>query len=241
MTRTITTPEELRALPPRSVVLGRWPDGRTFTAIRSNDDAGGAAAGSYGIQGTREWLQMAEWGAELTVLHDTSLIVEAVRPMSDLRTALAALAASTARGVGYRVPGDHSTWGEYHEGRSDLGGEIEELLDSHPEPAKPSPDDREALAKITADAWNSVSTLECTSGSNGPRAVADAILAAGFRRPTVTPETIALEAAEAENLRLRARIWDEGYRRACMDHSTWCRKTDGDHGQHNINPYRSTP
>ena len=39
----------------------------------------------------------------------------------------------------------------------------------------------------------------------------------------------------------RARIWDEGYRRSCMDHSTWCRKTNGDHGQQQINPYRSTP
>lgn len=54
----------------------------------------------------------------------------------------------------------------------------------------PGRDDHEVLAKVAADAWNSVSTLHCTSGSIGPRAVADAILAAGFRRLTVTPEMV---------------------------------------------------
>lgn len=33
------------------------------------------------------------------------------------------------RGIGYRVSGDHSTWGEYHEGKHDFAGEIEDILD----------------------------------------------------------------------------------------------------------------
>lgn len=37
----------------------------------------------------------------------------------------------------------------------------------------------------------------------------------------------------------KAEAWDEGYRYACRDHSTWCRRDDGDHGQRHVNPYRA--
>lgn len=40
-----------------------------------------------------------------------------------------ALVRSLDRGVGYRNPLDHDTYGEYVEGKSDFAGQIEELLD----------------------------------------------------------------------------------------------------------------
>lgn len=46
------------------------------------------------------------------------------------------LCRSMDRGVGYRVPGDHSTWGEYHEGKSDFAGLVEEVLDRVDAPAQ---------------------------------------------------------------------------------------------------------
>jgi hypothetical protein len=36
---------------------------------------------------------------------------------------------SMDRGVGYRNPYDHDTYGEYAEGKSDFAGDIEEILD----------------------------------------------------------------------------------------------------------------
>ena len=46
-----------------------------------------------------------------------------------VRAALAVCEAAE-RGVGYRVPGDHSTWDGVHEGRSDLGADIEEAIEA---------------------------------------------------------------------------------------------------------------
>lgn len=72
--------------------------------------------------------------------------------------------------------------------------------------------------------------------------------AASERRSTITTHQ-ARQAADALAAVVRAsgaglggtsreQAWDEGYRTACRDHSTWCRRTDGDHGQRHINPYR---
>lgn len=51
---------------------------------------------------------------------------------------------------------------------------------------------------------------------------------AGYRAARPPAPTVTTEQA-----------WDEGYRTACADHSAWCRRTDGDHGQRHINPYRA--
>ena len=39
------------------------------------------------------------------------------------------LVRSMDRGIGYRDPYDHDTYGAYAEGKHDLAGEVEEILD----------------------------------------------------------------------------------------------------------------
>ena len=147
MTRTITTPEELDALPVGSIIADFGP-GRSW-----NDSAViacKAAAGDWTIMGgdpDRRWQSSAVFvtslGHVVAVLHDPSV------------------------------------------------------------PA-PDPDDREALAQALFD-WNTPTdpyfVVHGRSGEvsdgDGYLPIADAILAAGFRRLTVTPEMIEA-AAEAQ-------------------------------------------
>jgi hypothetical protein len=44
-------------------------------------------------------------------------------------SAVNALCRTMDRGVGYRKPGDHSTWDSYTEGKADFAGEVLELLE----------------------------------------------------------------------------------------------------------------
>lgn len=68
--RTITTVEELDALPVGSVVLAHWADGsQSDYQVTRCPDGSGAASSRFSIAGGAIWLGMAEWGAELTVLY----------------------------------------------------------------------------------------------------------------------------------------------------------------------------
>jgi len=42
--------------------------------------------------------------------------------------AVLALCRSMERGVGYRVSGNHDTWSQYHEGKSDFAGIVEDTI-----------------------------------------------------------------------------------------------------------------
>lgn len=66
--RTITTIEELAALPVGSVVLAHWPDGRQpdHRVVRVSE--GGAGVRGWTLAGPRHWKEMPEWGAELTIV-----------------------------------------------------------------------------------------------------------------------------------------------------------------------------
>lgn len=75
-------------------------------------------------------LCVAEETAEL-IFHapdDIAALVAEVRRLSGVVAEVRAKCAATDRGVGYRVSGQPDTWGPYHEGRHDFGGEIEEVL-----------------------------------------------------------------------------------------------------------------
>jgi len=67
--RTITTVEELDALPEGSVVLAQWADKSQddYQMMRCSEGAA-SVGGGYGLAGGSHWLEMADWGAELTVL-----------------------------------------------------------------------------------------------------------------------------------------------------------------------------
>lgn len=56
------------------------------------------------------------------------------------------------RGVGYRVSGDHSTWDQYHEGKSDFAGQIEEVLDAAELPQAFTVDEIQTALNRAADA-----------------------------------------------------------------------------------------
>jgi hypothetical protein len=53
----------------------------------------------------------------------------AVMPFIAQLSAVNALCRTMDRGVGYRKPGDHSTWDSYTEGKADFAGEVLELLE----------------------------------------------------------------------------------------------------------------
>lgn len=66
---TITTVEELDALPVGTVVLAHWEDHSQpdYHAMKCRD--GGASSSGFGVSSGRHWTGMASWGATLTVLH----------------------------------------------------------------------------------------------------------------------------------------------------------------------------
>jgi hypothetical protein len=71
--------------------------------------------------------------------HDYGIAVQMASDLSTARADLAALVkalqdvlarcAEMDRGVGYRNPEDHDTYGQYAEGKSDFAGEIEALIE----------------------------------------------------------------------------------------------------------------
>lgn len=71
--RTITTAEELEALPDGSVVLAHWSDNSQPDYQMTRCPEGGASAGGgFGLAGGSHWLKMWSWGATLTVTHEPS-------------------------------------------------------------------------------------------------------------------------------------------------------------------------
>ena len=71
MTTTITTAEELAALPVRSQVLAHWPDGSQLdhVSVRIDGNYGGSTSGGYSLLRSHAWCRMVGWGATLTVLY----------------------------------------------------------------------------------------------------------------------------------------------------------------------------
>lgn len=70
MNKQISTVEELDALAVGSVVAAHWPDGSQpdYQMMRCPEGAA-SAGGGFGVGGGSHWLNMASWGAELTVLY----------------------------------------------------------------------------------------------------------------------------------------------------------------------------
>lgn len=89
-----------------------------FNQIKDRLSAVTESPGMTAFHGGRVHMTLEEW--ERLV----SLIELAHLQQAGIRQRCAAM----ERGVGYRVSGDHSTWGEYHEGKHDFASEIAELV-----------------------------------------------------------------------------------------------------------------
>ena len=62
----------LAELPPGSMIKARWTDGsqEEFTAVRIDADYAGAATNGWGLYGTKQWLEIADWtGVEIEIVH----------------------------------------------------------------------------------------------------------------------------------------------------------------------------
>lgn len=68
---SLTTTDQLAAMPPRSQVLAHWPDGSKPDTVvtRTASDHGVAKADTDILAGTGLWLELLTWGAELTAKH----------------------------------------------------------------------------------------------------------------------------------------------------------------------------
>jgi hypothetical protein len=64
----------LEALPPGSRIKSTLKDGsKPFMAVRIDADYGGAATEGWGLFGTKQWLEIADWeDVELTVVHNAA-------------------------------------------------------------------------------------------------------------------------------------------------------------------------
>lgn len=66
----IETRDELDALPLGSLIHAHWPDGsQPDQHVFRCEDESGVSVGYCIIAGGRHWLDMIDWGAELTVLY----------------------------------------------------------------------------------------------------------------------------------------------------------------------------
>ena len=67
--RQIFTVMELEALPVGSVVLAHWADGsmEDYQMMRCRE-GGASSGGGFGLAADSHWINMASWGATLTVL-----------------------------------------------------------------------------------------------------------------------------------------------------------------------------
>lgn len=76
---------------------------------------------------------MAERTQAEQARHSPAATAEAERDALAAKLAAIAVACQKmARGVGYRVSGDHETWSSWHEGKSDFAGEVEDIIDADP-------------------------------------------------------------------------------------------------------------
>lgn len=71
----MTIAEQLAALPAGSQITLTWADNSQppVTVTRTAEFSGGAATGSFILAGTKQWLEIAAWGAEMTVNYDASI------------------------------------------------------------------------------------------------------------------------------------------------------------------------
>lgn len=67
-TRTVTTPEQLDALPLGAVVQAHWDDPERPDHVSMRGPDGDVANGGYSVAGGLRWRAMASWGATLIVV-----------------------------------------------------------------------------------------------------------------------------------------------------------------------------
>ena len=80
MATTADIAEHLASLPAGSQIIATWTDNsqQPVTVTRTNELHGGATSGSFMLAGTAQWLQIASWGADITVTYDSTTTTSSV-------------------------------------------------------------------------------------------------------------------------------------------------------------------